>query len=106
VAVSIRAGRGLYTLNYAAPPERVPGATMLTLAIERADGIERVAFQCTIAQELFAPGEADAPAVLLARLQPWIEREFEQVREAALKTARIERRLHEIRFDVANRGPF
>ena len=40
------------------------------------------------------------------RLGSWIEREFEQVREQALKTIRSEKRLMELSFDSANRGPF
>ncbi len=43
---------------------------------------------------------------LLARLQPWVEREFEMLREAALKSIRSERKLYEVALDDSNRGPF
>lgn len=101
--IALKTGRGPYRLLEAAPATRSGGATVLTLALESANGIERVAFKCSIADNL-APG--DDPAAILARLAPWIEREFETTREAALKSIRSERRMHEIIFDAANRGPF
>ncbi len=76
---------------------------MLTLALERADGIERVVFRCRIDCAL---GGANGPENLIARLRPWAEREFEMIREAALKSIRGERKLHEIVFDTSSRGPF
>ena len=48
----------------------------------------------------------DSPEKLIERLTPWLEREFEQTREAALKTMRTEHRLLEISFDSAHPGPF
>jgi len=102
--VEIRSARGLYRLAEAAPPESSPDSLVLTLALERADGVERVVLRCRIASALSA-SEADT-AGLLARLKPWIEREFEPTREAALKSIRSERRLHEIVFDRAHPGPF
>ncbi|MGC1344309.1 MAG: hypothetical protein WA854_18390 [Candidatus Binataceae bacterium] len=101
--IALKTGRGPYRLTQVAPAIRAGGSTVLTLALESANGIERVAFKCTISGEL-APG--DDPAATLARLAPWIEREFEMTREAALKSIRSERRMHEIAFDAANRGPF
>jgi len=60
-----------------------------------------------IASEIAARVARGASAdAIVARLAPWIEREFEQVREAALKTIRGERRLNEIIFDTSTRGPF
>lgn len=102
-AVEIRTGRGLYRIVEAAPAVTEAGAIALTLALERADGIERVVFRCRIDAGLAG---ADTPAQLIARLQPWAQREFEMTREAALKSIRGERKLHEIVFDTANRGPF
>jgi hypothetical protein len=105
LAVEIRTGRGLYRIIEAAPAATDAGATILTLALERADGIERVVFRCRIDAGLAGsdtPGGADE---LVARLLPWFEREFEKVREAALKSIRSERKLYEIAFDHA-RGPF
>ena len=102
--VQIRTARGAYDLALAAPPEFDNAAIVLTLAMERADGIERVALRCRVERILVA-SEADSGA-LVARLQPWLEREFEQTREAALKSIRTERKLYELRFDSANPGPF
>jgi hypothetical protein len=106
VAVEVRTGRGLYRIVEAAAPAIELGAIALTLALERADGIERVVFRCRIAGGLAGTRTPGVPDDLIARIQPWIEREFEIVREAALKSIRSERKLHEIAFDTANRGPF
>jgi hypothetical protein len=104
VAVSIKTGRGNYWLKTAAPAERDPDGTLLTLVLERADGIERVAFRCRIASELV--NDAGDEEAILARLSAWIEREFEMTRENALKTIRSERKMMDIVFDTSNRGPF
>jgi hypothetical protein len=40
------------------------------------------------------------------RLAPWFEREFEQTREAALKSLRSERKPLVLRFDREHPGPF
>ncbi len=88
----------------AAPAKVADGATILTLALERADGIERVVFACRIAASLLAFDTE--PDQILGVLAPWIERDFESIREAALKTIRTERKLHEITFDQERPGPF
>jgi hypothetical protein len=49
---------------------------------------------------------AEQPAVLVERLAPWIEREFEQVREQALKSIRSEKRPFELGIDQGHAGPF
>jgi len=77
---------------------------VLTISLERADGIEKVALRCRIANAL--PGSSDSPEQLIERITPWLEREFEQTREAALKSIRTERKLLEISFDESNPGPF
>ncbi|HJU28767.1 MAG TPA: hypothetical protein VJ718_06330 [Candidatus Binataceae bacterium] len=104
MAVQIATTRGPYNLRAAAPLENEGGAVVLTLAMERADGIERVVVRCHIAAS-FAGLPVDADA-LIARMRPWLERQFEQTREAALKSIRAERRLLELRFDADNPGPF
>jgi hypothetical protein len=104
VTVEIRSGRGAYHLVEAASPETSTECVMLTLALERADGIERVVFRCRIARKLME--HEVEPHGLIERLRPWIEREFEQTREAALKSIRSERKLYEMMFDGAHRGPF
>jgi len=103
----INTGRGLYRLSLAAPPALASDEITLTLSFERADGLERVAFLCTIARAIIdaLPGEPNADAFLL-RLAPWFEREFEQTREAALKSLRSERQPLTVRFDRKHPGPF
>jgi hypothetical protein len=102
----LNTGRGLYRLSLAAPPAITTDEIALTLSFERADGLERVGFLCTIARAIApAPGEPDAGA-MLSRLGPWFEREFEQTREAALKSLRSERKPLMVRFDRQHPGPF
>lgn len=74
------------------------------LSLERADGIERVVFRCRVAEVLLAPG--GAPDVIPERIVSWVEREFEQTREAALKSIRSEQKLFELVFDRDPRGPW
>jgi hypothetical protein len=104
LAITIRTGRGAYELKLAAPAERSSDAVILTIALDRADGIERVALRCRIARDLVDNDASDD--ALVARLAPWLEREFEMTRETALKTIRSEHRLHELIFDASNRGPY
>jgi len=104
MAVEIVTGRGAYRLSAAAPIEYADTSLILTLAMERADGIERVVTRCRIARELVP--DVPEPEEIIARLKDWIAREFETTREAALRSIRSERRLHEITFDQVNPGPF
>ena len=104
--IQIKTGRGIYEIKNAAPVERSSDSIVLTLSLERADGIEKIALKCKISASLIQQDQLEAPEKLAERLAPWIEREFEMTREAALKTIRSERRLLEIVFDSANRGPF
>jgi len=106
MAPEFRTGRGLYRLASAAAPESAGEAVVLTLALERADGIERVVFQCRVGRELLDHDAGANPESLLARVALWVEREFEATREAALKSIRSERKLYEVVFDGAHRGPF
>jgi len=102
----INTGRGLYRLSFGAPPAITADGITLTLSFERADGLERVGFLCTIARALAeASGDSGAGA-MLSRLGPWFEREFEQTREAALKSLRSERKPLMVRFDREHPGPF
>ena len=102
---TLKTGRGVYALESAAPLERAADSVVLTLSVTRADGIEKVAFRCRIAMVMLQSAD-EAPDKLIERLAPWLEREFEQTREAALKTMRTEYRLLEISFDSAHPGPF
>ncbi len=105
----LNTGRGLYWLSLAAPPAMTGDEITLTLGFERADGLERVGFLCTIVRAIAdtagAPDGTDAGAMLV-RLGPWFEREFEQTREAALKSLRSEHRPLVVRFDREHPGPF
>jgi len=102
----IKTGRGVYRFSLAAPPAITADAITLTLSFSRADGLERVGFLCTIARAITgAPGEPDTGA-MLSRMTPWFEREFEQTREAALKSLRSERKPLTVRFDRERPGPF
>jgi len=78
---------------------------VLTLSVARADGIEKVAFRVKIAKSIL-PSPDDSPDKLIERIATWLEREFEQTREAALKTMRTEHLLLEISFDAEHPGPF
>ena len=100
----LKTARGIYAIASARPLERNADAVVLTLSLERADGIEKVALRCRIAIALISTD--DSPEKLIERIAPWMEHEFEQTREAALKSIRTERKLLEISFDAANRGPF
>jgi hypothetical protein len=100
----LKTARGIYTIASVGALERTDDSVVLTLSLERADGIEKVALRCRIATSLI--GAADSPEKLIAQIAPWLEREFEQTREAALKSIRTERKLLEIVFDPAHPGPF
>jgi hypothetical protein len=104
LSVELRTGRGGYRLRAAAPLEVGEDLIGLTLALERADGIERVMLHCGIERGLV--GEEPPLTELVARLAAWIEQDFERIREAALKSIRTERRLFELAFDREHRGPF
>ena len=100
----MKTARGNYAIANARPIERTADSIVLTLSVERTDGIEKVALRVRIATALI--GDADSPEKLIERIAPWLEREFEQTREAALKSIRTERKLLEISFDAAHPGPF
>ena len=97
-------GRGIYAIVNARPIERNADSVVLTLSLERADGIEKVALTLRIAASLISAD--DSPEKLIERIAPSLEREFEQTREAALKSIRTERKLLEISFDPEHPGPF
>jgi hypothetical protein len=102
---TLKTGRGIYSVENAAPVDRSANAIVLTLKLVRADGIENVALRVRIATSILQSVD-DSPEKLIERLAPWLERQFEQTREAALKTIRTEHHLLEIVFDAGNRGPF
>jgi hypothetical protein len=101
---TLKTARGIYAIAIARPLERIADSVVLTLSLERADGIEKVAFTLRIASSLISAD--DSPEKLIERIAPWMEREFEQTREAALKSIRTERKLLEVSFDDTRSGPF
>jgi hypothetical protein len=103
LSIELKTPRGRYHLTLARPPELQPEVTLLTLALEHRDGIEKVAFQCRIDNAVAASKQTEE---LMERLKTWVEREFEMIREAALKSIRSERRLFEVVLDASHRGPF
>jgi hypothetical protein len=100
--LELKTSRGAYTMMLAREPQTLPDATVLTLSLERRDGIEKVALQCRVDKAL-VPADADE---MLAKLAHWIERDFEMTREYALKSIRSEHKLLELVFDASHRGPF
>ena len=104
MAVEISTVRGNYTLSLVGAAAKEAGWVIFALSLERADSIERVVFRCRVAEALLAPGEA--PDAIPERIASWVEREFEQTREAALKSIRSERKLFEVVFDGEHRGPW
>jgi len=104
VPTTLKTARGIYAIANARPIERAGDSLVLTLSLQRADGIEKVALRFRIAIALISTD--DSPEKLIERIAPWLEREFEQTREAALKSIRTARKLLEITFDAAHPGPF
>jgi len=106
LAIPIRSGRGNYLLDLVGDAEMGGDLVVLQLKLEHQGGIERIVFRCRIARVLLESQLAEQPAALVERLAPWIVQEFEQVREAALKSIRTERQPYELSFDRDRAGPF
>jgi hypothetical protein len=105
VAQSIKTGRGTYHLKSAAPPEYGGDTWTLTIALERADGIEKIALRCRVpAPAENDGGESFALEKLFRHIALRIERDFEHLREEALKSIRTDRRLFEVAFDAIDHG--
>ncbi|HYL58204.1 MAG TPA: hypothetical protein VEU51_04995 [Candidatus Acidoferrales bacterium] len=106
MSATIKTARGVYAIKIAVPIDRADDFSVVTLGLERADGIEKIALKVRVANSLMKSAQIDTPEKIVERLAPWLEREFEQTREAALKGIRVERRLFEISFDASHPGPF
>ena len=65
---------------------------VVTLSLEAASGIERIAFQCVLPPDFSLESES----ALLEKVSPLVRSDFEVIREAALKSIRAERRLHRL----------
>jgi hypothetical protein len=103
VTFELKTSRGFYNLVLAKEPQTLPDAMLLTLSLERRDGIEKLALQCRVDRALTASPDGGE---FLAKLAHWLERDFEMTREYALKSIRSERKMLELVFDESNRGPF
>ncbi len=75
------------------------GPWVLTVSVEHAGGLEKFAFRCLLSQGSLQRLGIDHPSAACAGMAGWVEREFETVREAALKSIRTERRLTEFSLD-------
>lgn len=106
MANRLQTGRGVYIFDLVGEAELIADAIVLQLKLEHQGGMERVVFRCRIAKSLLGSDAVERPAVLVDRLVPWIAPEFEQVREAALKSIRTEKKLFELTFDKTRPGPF
>jgi hypothetical protein len=94
VPARLQTPRGVYRLSAIGDPARSDSGAVLTLSLERADGIERITFRCVVRDPTVAGEDS-----IEKRLAPWIERQFEQLREAALKSIRSEGKLLQVNFD-------
>lgn len=102
----LNTARGIYRLTIAEESVPADGWWILTLAAEHQGGLEKFAFRCRIAEPLLQrTSVTDSPAAC-SRLAVWLQGQFEQVREGALKSIRSERRLAEFKFDETQPGPF
>ena len=101
----INTARGVYHLRLGSELEAAGDSAGLTIVLERADGIERVSFRCLIPPAQLSDEERNNLEKIEVRLESWLQSGFEQIREAALRSIRSERRLWEATFIDAP-GPF
>ncbi len=106
MAVTISTGRGFYQLETGVPEKRPDGGIVFAVSLARSDGVERIAFRCRVAAGLAGSVANESPDAIVGRLAKWLGREFEQTREAALKSIRAEHKPLELVFDALSRGPF
>jgi hypothetical protein len=92
VPTRLKTPRGEYRLSVVGEPEQSGANSVITISLERADGIERIAFRCVVGASMIGEPLED-------RLAPWIEGQFEQLREAALRSIRSEGKLLQVEFE-------
>lgn len=106
--VAITTVRGPYRLVIA-QVAATPDDWMVTVSLQHQGGLEKFALVCRLACALAPPvtpgGELDG-MLFAQRLGPWLEKNFESLREAALKSIRMEGRLFELPLDTETPGPF
>jgi hypothetical protein len=105
-ALRILTPRGSYLLSLAGLPEVSGDTIALLVKLQHAGGLESFMFRCVIDKELVALDQIRQPERLLGPLSSWLEGHFEQTRESALKSARIERKAFELIFNHGHGGPF
>jgi hypothetical protein len=102
--VPLKTSRGSYRLSLVEQSGPACGPWVLTLSMEHAGGLEKFAFRCQLTRALIQKAGINQPSAACARLAGWLERDFETVREAALKSIRSERRLAEFSPDESISG--
>ena len=105
-AATVRTPRGSYRVVLADHAVGLGAPWVLTLTVEHCGGLEKFSFRSRIVSSLLESNGITQPIAAASRMAGWIEREFERVREAALKSVRSERRLLELEFDDGQPGPF
>ena len=103
MAISIPTGRGIYLVGLAGKIEAEGATIILPIKLEHQGGLERIALLCRIewAGDESASDQGERMIELVASL---IERDFERVREQALKSIRNDKRLFELHIDPTSAG--
>ena len=101
----LNTARGTYRLSVAEQSASADGSWILTLAAEHQGGLEKFAFRCRIAGAVLQRAAVAGFDRRLRRLAGWLEGQFEQVREAALKSIRVRAPLAEFEFDESRPDP-
>lgn len=96
--------RGVYraTATEPAPDE---GGPTITVSLAHQGGLEKFSLRCRLGASVPRALETSGEE-LAQRLAPFLEKHFEQIREAALKSIRTERKLLLLNFDPESPNPF
>ncbi len=92
----LKTGRGLYALKLGDKPRQESDALVLPIVLEHKEGLERLGFVCRLLGAWAAVREGDELSEVLARIGEHVSRDFERLREAALKSWRAEKKLYEL----------
>lgn len=103
--VRLSTSRGTYRLTVVETASAPGGLVAATLSLAHQGGLEKFALRCRLGGIMGQEPEP-APAAIAERLAPSLEKHFEQLREAALKSIRAERKLLELSFDPDSSNPF
>jgi hypothetical protein len=94
--ILLNTSRGAYRLALVEQSGAAAGPWVLTLSTEHTGGLEKFAFRCVVSPAYLQKAGINDPSAACIGLARWLEREFEKVRETALKSIRSERRLADI----------